>query len=139
MVLPLFWAGHVAGQDAAKSDLRLFQGTWQAVSIQNPDGQKASAEELGAFRLTVTGNEFVLTGKDLKIAGTFAINPSKTPKHIDVTLANSKDDEGKLLGVYEIQGEIRRSCFAMPKHERPGAVRPTDGKGFLMLEWKRAP
>ena len=90
------------------------------------------------IQLVVKGNEFTLKGKDFAISGIFTIDASKSPKTIDVTLANTKDPDGKLLGVYEIKGDIRRSCFAMPKQTRPTSVRPPS-KGYLMLEWKLTP
>lgn len=126
----------IAAGDAAKNDLKLFQGTWRAVSIQNPDGKQATPAELKEIQLVVKGHEFTMTSKDVSISGMFTIDSSKSPKTIDVTLANSKDPDERLLGVYEIQGDIRRSCFAMPKQLRPGSVRPPT-KGFLMLEWKQ--
>jgi uncharacterized protein (TIGR03067 family) len=137
LVLPLVWlTGGVCGQDSAKSDLKQFQGTWQPVFIRNPEGQQATAEELKAVRLVVKGNEFTFTNKDATISGTFSIDPSKTPKTIDFLLKGGKSDE-KFLGVYEIRGERRLSCFALPKENRPKELRPTE-KGYLLLEWKPA-
>jgi len=124
-----------AGDDVAKKDLQLFQGSWQAVFIQNVDGQRAPDEDVRATRLLVHGNEFTLMVKDVTVYGTFTIDPTKTPKAIDVTLKGAKPGE-KFLGVYQIDGEIRRSSFALPGNERPRAVRPS-AKGYVMLEWKR--
>lgn len=126
-----------SGQDVAKSDLQMFQGSWQPVFIRNPDGQPASAEELKAIRLEVKGNGFTLTNKDMSIAGTFTIDPTKTPKTIDFLLANGKSPDEQFLGVYEIRGDRRLSCFALPKQERPRGIRPSE-KGYLIFEWKPA-
>ena len=73
--------------------------------------------------------------KDVSISGAFTIDPSKTPKNIEFLLANNPEE--KFLGVYEIRGERRLSCFALPKQARPRQIRPTE-KGFLMFEWKPA-
>jgi len=85
----------------------------------------------------VKGNEFTLTDKGVPTSGTFTIDPTKTPKTIDFLLADSKSPKAKFLGVYEILGERRLSCFAFPMQERPRGVRPSD-KGYLMFEWKPA-
>ena len=136
-VLPLLWLGSgVCGQDGAKGDLQLFQGAWEPVFIRNPEGKQATAEERKAVRLVVKGNEFTFTNKDASISGTFTIDPSKTPKTIDFLLIGSKSDE-KFLGIYEIRGERRLSCFALPKEKRPQSLRPSE-KGYLQFEWKPA-
>ena len=96
-----------------------------------------SDEDLKSVRLVVKGNQFTLTDKDLSISGTFTIDASKTPKTIDFRSADSKSPDEKFLGVYEILGERRLSCFALPGRERPRGVRPTE-KDYLMFEWKPA-
>ncbi|MCI0738700.1 MAG: TIGR03067 domain-containing protein [Gemmataceae bacterium] len=126
----------VNGQNATQSDVDRFQGAWQPAFMRNLEGQNATSEELKAIRLVVKDNGFTLTNKEISIAGTFTIDPSKTPKTIDLVLTGSKSDE-RFLGIYEIQGEQRLSCFALPKEKRPQVLRPSE-KGYLMFEWKPA-
>lgn len=129
-------AGEQPVEDAVKKDLKLFQGTWAAAFAQDSSGRLLSEEELKKTSLVVEGNKFVLTTDDnTKIEGTFKIDPTKKPKTIDVFAGDSKD-KPLVLGVYEIKGEIRQSCFSEPGKERPDAFRKE--KGFLFLEWKRA-
>jgi uncharacterized protein (TIGR03067 family) len=136
-VLPLAWlAGGAYSQDVAKGDIQKFQGSWEAAFIRNPEGQKATPEELKAVRLVVKGSEFTFTNKDASISGKFTIDASKTPKTIDFLLTNGKPDE-KFLGIYEIRGDRRLSCFALPKEKRPQEMRPPE-KGYLQFEWKPA-
>jgi hypothetical protein len=59
------------------------------------------------------------------------------PKTIDVLLDAKKGEQPvKVLGIYRIGGETRKSCFAMPDQLRPKAF-PESPKGFLQLEWER--
>jgi uncharacterized protein (TIGR03067 family) len=126
-----------APSDAAvKKELERFQGNWQAVSIQHVDGRLATEAELRVTRLVVEGNKFTLTGKDYSITGTFTIDPTRKPRTIDVMLANSKKPEEKILGIYQMKGGTRKSCFAFPGTDRPGDFQSA-GKGYLRLEWKR--
>jgi uncharacterized protein (TIGR03067 family) len=141
VLVGLLWAAAACSDDpangAAKKDLQQFQGSWQAVFVQNVDGQRATQEDIQATRLEVQGNEFTFTAKDLTVSGTFVIDPSQTPKRIDVVLKGAKPAD-KLLGVYQIDGDVRRSCFAFPRQARPVDVRPSE-KGYFILEWKRLP
>lgn len=121
--------------DAAQRELKQFQGTWQALSIQNADGIQAPAAQVADTHLVVQGNTFTLTSKDAVIQGTFTVEPTRTPKTIDATLPTQMGRDVKLLGIYEVKGDIRRSCFAMPDKDRPTSFVPA--AGCIGFEWKR--
>jgi uncharacterized protein (TIGR03067 family) len=91
--------------------------------------------EVEQTRMTVEGKRFTLKTKDLTLKGTFTINPSETPKSIDVTLINDNGQETKLLGIYEIKGDTRKSCFALPQQDRPKQFMTQSG--YVTFEWKR--
>jgi uncharacterized protein (TIGR03067 family) len=136
VVVLLGAANWVRSEDKVKNDLEQFQGSWQAVAVHS-DGQPSSREEVQATRLVVDGNKFTLTGKNFTITGTFVIEATKTPKTIDVVLTPKDNDMAKttLLGIYEIKGDKRKSCFALPEKERPTKFSPA--KGYIGFEWKR--
>jgi uncharacterized protein (TIGR03067 family) len=122
-------------EDAAKKELEQVQGSWKAVSIQHVDGRQASADEVQNTRLVIEGNKFTLTSKDSTIPGTFTVNPAKTPKAIDVLLTSKDGRETKFLGIYQIQGNTRKSCFALPGKERPTQF--SSEEGYFGFEWRR--
>lgn len=124
-----------AQEPAIKSDLEKFQGSWQAFYVIGMDGKPSPADEVMNTRLVVKGNQFTLRTKDAVIKGTFTINPSQTPKAIDVVLEGQKPGE-KLLGIYRIDGDERRSCFVLPGKERPKDIDPKTA-GYLQFGWKR--
>jgi uncharacterized protein (TIGR03067 family) len=136
VLTPIALAGAGSPDDAAKQDLQRYQGTWAAVSIVNPDGRKATEAELRDTRLVVAGNTFTLTSKDLTVSGTFTLDPSRSPKTIDVFVGDTKKTENKLVGIYQIDGEIRRSSFALSGQARPRDFSALQ-KGCLQFEWKR--
>lgn len=133
---PLVAGASGSADDATAKELARFQGSWQAVALQNMDGTPALEEDVKNTHLEVEGNRFTLTGKTFTIRGTFKIDPSKTPRTIDVHLEGAKPEE-PLLGIYEIDGDRRRSCFVPPGKARPSDLRP-GVSGMLRLEWKRA-
>lgn len=135
LLVPLGAGDGLQSEDIAKKELQRFQGSWKAVSIQRADGGQASRDELQSTRLVVKGTKFTLTGKNYTISGTFAINPARTPKTIDVLLTSKDGRETKLLGIYQIQGETRKSCFALPNKERPTQF--SSEKGYIGFEWRR--
>ena len=124
------WA---AGDDeAAKKELKQFQGNWKLVGGRGQDGNEITEVDRQMTRLTVDGNKFTLTlDVKTKVNGTFKVDPAKTPHTIDVTL----DGGQKMLGIYEIKAGIRKSCFADVGKERPAKF--TTEKGYITFEWKR--
>jgi uncharacterized protein (TIGR03067 family) len=120
------------------SDLDQFQGEWKAVSIINDEGKPTPAGELEQTKLIVKGDRFTLKANDSTISGRFSINSAVSPKTIDVLLdATDGPPTTKLLGIYRIDGDTRKSCFALPDRPRPAQF-PDSPKGFLQFEWKRA-
>lgn len=121
-------------QGGASKELQLFQGSWQAIALQQADGRMASEDEVRSTSLVVEGNTFTLLAKDLSIRGTFSVDPSKTPRTIDVLLP-ANGQQTLLLGIYRIEGDIRQSCFALPGKERPRDFAPK--QGHIGFQWKR--
>lgn len=132
---PLAAAGD-APADILKKEIAQFQGSWQALSIQHVDGRQGSDDELQTTRLTVSGTTFILAGKNYSISGTFTVDPTKSPKTIDVTLKGEDGRVTRILGIYQIQGATRKSCFALQGEERPTQF--ASRKGQFGLEWKRS-
>lgn len=121
--------------DAVKKDLKEFQGKWSPEFAQGNDGKALPEEELKELSLVVEGNKFTLKTKESTIEGEFKIDPTKKTKTIDVFIGEDKT-KPIVLGIYEIKGNTRRSCFSDVGKERPDAFRKE--KGYLYLEWKRA-
>lgn len=128
-------AALVAAVEEPEQELLRFQGRWQAVSLQLPSGEMASREDLEKTHLVVDGNKFTLSTKDSTISGTFTIDPATSPKAIDAVLLSDDGRETRFLGIYEMQGDKRKSCFALPSSKRPDDFEP--GQGYLHLEWKK--
>ncbi len=135
-ILVLMFAGVcVAAQesdDAVKKERKLFQGKWQATFAQGFDGKEQTDVEIQLTTMEVDGDKFTMKTGSLTVSGTFTIDPTKKVKAIDVFFGNGKDNG--ILGIYEIKGDTRKSCFALPGKERPTAFRKD--KGFMTLEWR---
>jgi uncharacterized protein (TIGR03067 family) len=138
-LIGLLLAADAAKDEASKKDLEQLQGTWLLVSAER-DGKKASEEEVKKVKLVVTGNKFrFLSGAEVGTSaeGTFTIDATKKPKATDST-ANSGDDKGKtFLGIYDIEGDTHKVCFAPPGKDRPKEFATKAGSGHIFQVWKR--
>lgn len=137
ILAPMAFATSQVHDHAVKKDLDKFQGSWQAISVVDMDGKPRSADDAQHTRLVVEGNAFTLRDKNVTIRGTFSIDPTRVPKTIDVTLEGAKPED-KILGIYRLEGDLRRSCFVSPGENRPKEF-PSGGKGFLQFVWKPQP
>ncbi len=118
--------------DEVKKEMKSFQGKWQATFVQNVDGQEQTDVENQLTTMEVEENKFTMKTGSLTVKGTFAVDPSKKVKTIDVFF--NDPNEPALRGIYETKGDTRKSCFAMPGKDRPTEFRK--GKGFMVIEWR---
>jgi uncharacterized protein (TIGR03067 family) len=135
-IILLFAAAVVSaqeGDDAVKKELKQFQGKWQATFAQGFDGKEQTNIEIELTKLEVDGDKFTMKTGSLTVSGTFTVDPSKKVKTIDVFFPNNKDNP--IRGIYEIKGDSRKSCFAMPGKDRPTEFRKE--KGYMILEWRQ--
>ena len=73
--------------DAAKKELKTFQGTWVLVSAVT-DGKTPSDEK--GIKLIITGIKYSLTQESSAVIGhrgTFSLDPAKKPKATDAASA----------------------------------------------------
>ena len=101
-------------------DVQMFQGHWQQIAYER-DGVKEPLDEQGWDpRVTFTGNTFVVTLADgtSPIRGTFKIDPTRCPKHVDFTDAIGEDAGKTLLAIYSLEEDQLMFCIAEPGRER---------------------
>ena len=123
--------------DAAKKELKTFQGTWVLVSAEK-DGKKASDEK--AIKLIITDNKYSLTQESSAVIGhkgTFLLDPAKKPKSTDVIVTEGADKGKTFLGIYELSSDDYKVCFAPAGKERPTEFSSKPGSGNLLQVWKR--
>lgn len=129
-------------KDVTKQDRDKLQGKWQltrATAEFNP----ASAELLPTVnslvrnRLEIAGDRLTAATKDTdKQLFTFSVDATKKPKSIDLAAEPKKDR--KLLGVYELEGDVLRLCFGAGP-SRPVEVKPHPGTVFLVYQREKPP
>src|SRR5947209_647316 len=70
----------------AKAELDKLQGEWVMVSLEMK-GEKSAEEVVKRYKLTIKGDQWVVSVGDSASPGlTFKIDPSKSPKEIDMVV-----------------------------------------------------
>src|SRR5690242_9302756 len=92
-----------AKKDDAKKDQEAIQGTWKVVSGERGGKPQENAKE---FSITFDKDTFtVKQGDEVAVKGTFKLDPSKSPKAIDMKITegrNAQNNGKEMRGIYEL-------------------------------------
>ena len=122
---------------AIKKDMAQLQGEWSMVS-GTADGQPMPEEMRKQMKRVCQGDEITVnTGGQLFIQAKVSIDPSRKPKAIDYEMTGGFTKGKRQLGIYELDGDTFKSCFAAPGAERPKDFTSQPGDMRTSSVWKR--
>jgi len=134
LAISFVWAEE---NQAVKQDLAKLQGEWTMVS-GSADGQPMPDDMLKQMKRVCKGDETTATmGGQLFIKAKITLDPSKTPKTIDYVMLDGFTKGKTQLGIYEVDGDTFKSCFAAPGAERPTDFVSKPGDRRTLSVWKR--
>jgi uncharacterized protein (TIGR03067 family) len=114
-----------------------MQGEWSMVS-GSADGQSMQEDLRKQMKRVCKGNETTTTmGDQVFMKAKFTIDPTAKPKTIDYEMIDGFTKGKKQLGIYEVEGDTFRSCFAKPGEKRPTEFKNEPGDGHTLSVWKR--
>lgn len=126
-----------ADKAEVEKELKKFQGAWTFESAVS-GGMEAPAADLKGMTVTFEGDKFtVKNGDQLILAGTQKLDPSKSPKSIDVTVTEGMNKGAVMLGIYEISGDTLRVCFDPEGKKRPTEFKSATGSQTFVNVHKR--
>ena len=127
-----------AKDEAIKKDRKKIEGTWRIVALEI-NGNKPGDED--ARKLTVVNGAdgtWSLRSEGQEInKGTSTIDPTKTPKSIDITPIEGDTKGDQHLGIYELGETTRKLCFAPPGKPRPTEFSSTPGSDHILVTFQR--
>jgi len=120
-----------------EKEVRKFQGAWTFESSET-GGKELPASELAGLILTFEGDKHtVKKGNEMVQVGTQKLDPSKSPKAIDVTLTEGVNKGAVMLGIYEINGDTLKVCFDAAGKKRPTEFKSAPGSETFVNVHKR--
>src|SRR5437764_7726524 len=88
-----------------EKELKKFQGTWTFASVE-AGGKEVPAAEFQGITVTFEGDKYaVKKGDEVVQACTLKLDPSQSPKALDVTVAEGPKKGAVMLGIYEVSGD----------------------------------
>ena len=128
--------------DAAKKDVKKLQGKWQAVELQ-VQGKKAPPEQVKKFRIVIKGDEITFNPDGGNRKSKFKVDPSKSPKTMDMTPLDGPRKGKTILGIYSREKGQLKICIPNSPNKSDITKRPTEfktasGDGLYLLTFERA-
>lgn len=141
VLIGLVGAGLLA--DAPKGDgaqeLAKLKGSWTVTSYER-EARKLPEEQAKAIKVSFTDDKFNLLagigftgGKEAAVK----IDPAKKPKTIDLTPADGRNKGKTFEGIYQLEGDTLKCCFAAPGTERPKDFSTKAGSRTVLLSFQR--
>jgi uncharacterized protein (TIGR03067 family) len=125
--------------DKVAAEDKKFEGTWQ-VTKEVHNGRAIDEDRVSRTTFVFKGKKYEQKiGDEVVEAGTQDLDPTKSPKHMDVTVSKGDGTEGlKQLAIYEIDGDTIKACFANHgEKERPTKLESKEDSGHIYIEMKR--
>jgi uncharacterized protein (TIGR03067 family) len=124
-----------AKEDAAKKDLDALQGKWSVVSLTRDGTVEPISKD--AVRVITGGNYTMKLHPLLTIKGKYEIDPTTSPKNMETVASTGPNKDKRLLGIYELDGDSLKICYAAPGKDRPTEFSSKAGSGWILTVHKR--
>src|SRR5262245_35936614 len=123
---------------AAKDELRQLAGTWQVVPLDGAEGDKDAQAAAKKLKLTIEGDKYtVLSDGKVVEEGTLTIDPSKTPKTMDMKVTKGECTGRVVECIYRLDKDALLVATALPGKARPVNFEVTRDSGRTKLVRER--
>jgi uncharacterized protein (TIGR03067 family) len=78
-----------------------------------------------------------MAGERVRRQGIVTLDPSRKPKAMNTWDQDGPFEDQTVPGIYELDGETLKICFARPGEDRPKNFTTKEGTGFLFCVYKK--
>jgi uncharacterized protein (TIGR03067 family) len=121
---------------AVEEELQKFEGTWKFASLE-VGGKQVAVDTLKGSRLVLKGSQFTMIEGPRVTKGTFQVDVHRKPKQLDITFLEGPQKGEELHGIYELNGDTYKLCFAMGGKDRPTEFATKPGSGHVLEVLRR--
>jgi uncharacterized protein (TIGR03067 family) len=127
----------MAGVERSSADeLKKLQGSWQITAIQ-AEGAAVTEEAVTNLYVTIKDNTYELMNAGAETSGTFELDPSKNPGEMEIHSTVGADSGRTWPGIYEVNGDTLRVCYAQRGKKRPTTFSGIDDPNLMMITYKK--
>ena len=122
---------------AAKKEFKRLEGTWELVSMECGGEQVQIPDDKKLRTLVVKDGRATCRFHTLVMDMTWTLNPSKTPKELDISFKGLLGVPRKDLAIYELNGDEFKECTDGDGKKRPRAFTTAPGSLRTVYVFKR--
>lgn len=120
-----------------KKELEKFQGTWAFERVE-AEGKEIPVAQFEGMTVIFEGDRYtVQKGDEVIQAATQRLDPTRSPKTLDATVAEGPNKGTAILGIYEISGDTLKVCFDPEGKKRPTQFKTSAGSQTTLVVHKR--
>jgi uncharacterized protein (TIGR03067 family) len=127
-------------KDDKKKDLDKLQGTWIATTVEY-NGENQLGAALKELKVTIDGDTLTVRGDDDEVKNygkaKLKLDPTTTPKLIDVSSATGDEKGMTCEGIYEITKDEWKICVKPFGKERPAKFESKADSGDVLIVFQR--
>jgi uncharacterized protein (TIGR03067 family) len=127
----------ISAQDEVKKEMSQLEGQWSMVSGEANGISMPKETVNNGKRVAKDGETTISFGGQVYFKAKISIDPAKKPKAIDYTMTEGPTKGKTHLGIYELDGDIVKFCFAAPGKDRPTEFTAKEGSERTLSVWKR--
>jgi uncharacterized protein (TIGR03067 family) len=121
---------------ATKQELARLQGVWTMLELE-ANGRQAQPGEM-KWILVIEGNQYNPGLGELSLEYTFRIDPSLTPKAIDLIPQDGPERGKTIRGIYALEGDTLKICRPLDSYgDRPAGFTTRPGSNTSRVVWKK--
>jgi uncharacterized protein (TIGR03067 family) len=122
---------------AVQEEWKRLGGTWEGVRAVL-DGKEVPRPKEKPTATFGDGKYALREGEKVQEEGAARVDPTTTPRSLDLLPASGPYKGMTLLGIYEVKGDTCWVCLARPAKPRPKAFESKAGSGHELFTLKRA-
>jgi uncharacterized protein (TIGR03067 family) len=129
--------GSISAQDDTKKEMAKLEGEWSMVS-GNASGQSLPEEAVKSGKRVCKDGETTITiSGRVYFKAKVTIDSTKKLKAIDYEMTEGPTKGKTHLGIYELDGDTVKFCFAAPGKDRPTDFTAKEGSERTLSVWKK--
>jgi RNA polymerase sigma factor (sigma-70 family) len=123
--------------EAKKTDKEKIQGEWKVESVTLNGKEPPDAEQVKSATWIIGAEKITVKAGDKNLESTYKIDPSVTPKTIDVTSKVEGDKGRTMLGIYTLDGDTLKICSNLIGDDRPSELASKEGSNAMLVVLNR--
>lgn len=140
ILLPLAIVGLLVAADTPKQAKDAIAGSWRVVACELEEKLLPETVFKDLRYVFAADGQWKLTGGDgfpKSKGGSFTLDPKASPHTIDMVPDDGPFKGKTFRGIYQLEGDELKACFAFPGKDRPKNYLTQPESGLVLEFWRR--